>query len=80
METGEILLQKGLLDSRQLELARESQKEDERADQSAVQMGFVSEEDALKAAHETVSPGVRSLCYPCARGRLTSIITHFGSD
>jgi type II secretion system protein E len=52
METGEILLQKGLLDDRQLALARESQKEDERADQSAVQLGFVSEEDALLALGE----------------------------
>ncbi|MCA9102608.1 MAG: type II/IV secretion system protein [Planctomycetales bacterium] len=52
METGEILLQKGLLDARQLALARQSQKDDERADQSAVQLGLVSEEDALTALGE----------------------------
>jgi general secretion pathway protein E/type IV pilus assembly protein PilB len=52
METGEILLQKGLLDSRQLEVIRESQKDDERADQTAVQLGFVSEENALEAIGE----------------------------
>ena len=54
MEAGEILLKKGLLDSRQLELARQSQPEGGRLDQVAVELGFLSEEAALRALGEEV--------------------------
>ncbi len=54
MEAGEILLNKGLLDQRQLELSRGAQAEGARLDQAAVQLGFVSEEAALKALGEEV--------------------------
>jgi type II secretion system protein E len=49
MEAGEILLKKGLLDPRQLDLARRSQTDGARLDQVAVELGFVTEEAALKA-------------------------------
>ena len=49
MEAGEILLKKGLLDQRQLELSRRAQADGTRLDQVAVEMGFVTEEAALKA-------------------------------
>ena len=49
MESGEILLRKGLLNSRQLEAARSRQADGTRLDQTAVEMGFVSEEAALRA-------------------------------
>ncbi len=48
MEIGEILLNRGLLDEQQIELAR-SQTNGKRIDQVAVDMGLVSEEDALTA-------------------------------
>jgi len=54
MEAGEILLKKGLLDQRQLEMARSAQAEGTRLDQAAVSLGFVSEEAALKALAEEV--------------------------
>ncbi len=54
MEAGEILLRKGLLDQRQLELSRQAQGEGTRLDQAAVDLGFVSEEIALKALGEEV--------------------------
>jgi general secretion pathway protein E/type IV pilus assembly protein PilB len=54
METGEILLKKGLLDRRQLELARSAQAEGTRVDQAAVQLGFLTEEAALRALGEEV--------------------------
>jgi type II secretion system protein E len=54
MEAGEILLRKGLLDQRQLEMARSAQTEGTRLDQAAVSLGFVSEEAALKALAEEV--------------------------
>ena len=54
METGEILLKKGLLDRRQLDLARSSQAEGLRVDQAAVQLGFLTEEAALRALGEEV--------------------------
>ncbi len=54
MEAGEILLNKGLLDQRQLELSRGAQAEGARLDQAAVQLGFVSEEAALRALGEEV--------------------------
>ena len=48
MEIGELLLNRGLLDSQQVELAR-SQTNGRRVDQVAVDMGLISEEDALSA-------------------------------
>jgi general secretion pathway protein E len=54
MVSGQILLQKGLLDERQLRLARESQAADGRLDRAAVELGFVSEEDALSAVGEAL--------------------------
>ena len=44
MEAGEILLGKGLLDQRQLDLSRESQTDGLRLDQVAVNLGFITEE------------------------------------
>jgi len=49
MEAGEILLKKGLVDQRQLELSRRALVDGKRLDQVAVEMGFVTEEAALKA-------------------------------
>ena len=54
MEAGEILLRKGLLDSRQLELSRGAQSDGARLDQTAVQLGFITEEAALRALGEEV--------------------------
>jgi general secretion pathway protein E/type IV pilus assembly protein PilB len=53
MEAGEILLRRGLLDERQLEIARRS-NEDASLMDTAVEMGFVSEEEALRALGEEV--------------------------
>ena len=52
MEVGEILLDKQLLDPRQLEMARQSQTAGARLDQVAVEMGFVEEDAALRALAE----------------------------
>ena len=52
MEAGEILLNKGLLDTRQLAILRDSSENGARIDRAAVEMGFVSEEDALAALGE----------------------------
>jgi general secretion pathway protein E/type IV pilus assembly protein PilB len=49
MEAGEILLSKGLLDERQLRVLRENSQVGTRPDRVAVQMGFVTEEQALVA-------------------------------
>ncbi len=49
MEAGEILLSKGLLDERQLQIAREAQGNSARLDQKVVELGFVTEEQALYA-------------------------------
>ena len=54
MEAGEILLRKGLLDQRQLEVSRSSQTDGQRLDQVAVDLGFVTEEAALRALGEEV--------------------------
>ncbi|MGO8748012.1 MAG: GspE/PulE family protein [Thermoguttaceae bacterium] len=54
MEAGEILLQKGLLDQRQLEASRHAQTEGARLDQAAVGLGFLTEEQALRALGEAV--------------------------
>jgi general secretion pathway protein E/type IV pilus assembly protein PilB len=54
MEAGEILLRKGLLDERQLEVTRSSLADGARLDQMAVELGFVTEEAALRALGEEV--------------------------
>lgn len=54
MEVGEILLRKGLLDQRQLELLRSNQTNGARVEQLAVELGFLTEEDALRALAEEV--------------------------
>jgi type II secretion system protein E len=54
MDVGEMLVRKGLLDSRQLELARAAQSEGVRLDQAAVQLGFLTEETALRALAKEV--------------------------
>jgi general secretion pathway protein E/type IV pilus assembly protein PilB len=53
MEAGEILLQRGLLDVKQLELSRAGQDGASLVD-SAVEKGFVKEEEALRALAEEV--------------------------
>ena len=54
MDVGDMLLRKGFLDERQLQLARNAQTEGMRLDQAAVQLGFLSEEAALRALGEEV--------------------------
>src|SRR5262249_24052876 len=54
MEAGEVLLRKGLLDKRQLELSRQAQAETTRLVDAAVNLGFVDEEAALRALGEEV--------------------------
>lgn len=54
MEAGEILLRCGLLDQRQLEQSRTTGGDGARLVETAVQMGFVSEEEALKALGKEV--------------------------
>jgi len=54
MEAGEILLRKGLLDRRQLDLSRAAQLDGVRLDQAAVNLGFISEDVALRALGEEV--------------------------
>jgi general secretion pathway protein E/type IV pilus assembly protein PilB len=54
MDVGETLLHKGLLDARQLELARAAQTEHMRLDEAAVQLGFLTEEAVLRALGEEV--------------------------
>ncbi len=54
MEAGEILLTKGLLDARQLEMVRAARCDGSRADQVAVTMGYCTEEAALRAIGEEV--------------------------
>jgi general secretion pathway protein E/type IV pilus assembly protein PilB len=54
MEAGEILLSRGLLDERQLQIAREAQGAGGRLDQAVVQLGFVSEEEVLRALAEAL--------------------------
>jgi general secretion pathway protein E/type IV pilus assembly protein PilB len=52
MDAAEILLQRGLLDARQLELARAAQTDGQRLDQAAVGLGLITEEVALRAVAE----------------------------
>ncbi len=54
MEVSEILLKKGLLDQRQLDMVRAAQTEGVRLDQVAVNLGLVTEEAALRALGEEV--------------------------
>ena len=54
MDVGEMLLRKGLLDERQLQLARNAQTEGIRLDEAAVQLGFLTEEAALRVLGEEV--------------------------
>ena len=49
MEAGEILLKNGLLDQAQLEMSRSAQTDGGRLVDAAVELGFVTEEDALRA-------------------------------
>jgi general secretion pathway protein E/type IV pilus assembly protein PilB len=49
-----MLLRKGLLDERQLQLARNAQTEGMRLDEAAVQLGFLTEEAALRVVGEEV--------------------------
>ena len=48
MEIGEVLLQRGLIDQRQMDTARD-QANGQRLDQVLIKLGYVSEDDALKA-------------------------------
>ena len=54
MEAGEILMKRGLLDQRQVHLSRQKQTDGKRLDQAAVELGFVSEEAALRALGDAV--------------------------
>jgi general secretion pathway protein E len=54
MDAGEILVQRGLLDSQQLAQARKLLREGQRIDEAAVELGMVTEEDALRALGEEV--------------------------
>jgi type II secretory ATPase GspE/PulE/Tfp pilus assembly ATPase PilB-like protein len=54
MEAGEILLRRGLLNQRQLDQTRSAGGDGARLVETAVQMGFVSEEAALKAVGDEV--------------------------
>ena len=49
MEAGDILFKRGLLDKRQLDMSRRAQNDGTRLDQAAVDLGFLTEEDALRA-------------------------------
>ena len=49
MEAGNILLQRGLINERQLAAACAAQRDGERLDRVAVRLGYVSDEDALRA-------------------------------
>jgi len=54
MEAGEILLQRGLLDVKQLALSRVGHQDGASLVESAVEKGFVKEEEALRALAEEV--------------------------
>ena len=49
MEAGEILLRRGLLSDQQLNLSRDAQNNGSSVVDTAVEMGFVTEEQALRA-------------------------------
>jgi type II secretion system protein E len=54
MEVGDVLLKRGLLNPEQLAAVRSRQCDGARLDQVAVEMGFASEEDVLKAVGDEV--------------------------
>jgi general secretion pathway protein E len=54
MEFGAILVARGLLSPHQLEMAREAEADGKRLDHAVVEMGFVREEDALRALAEAL--------------------------
>ena len=54
MEAGEILLRSGLLDERKLQLSRDNQRNGASVLDSAVELGFVTEENALQAVGDEV--------------------------
>lgn len=54
MEAGDILVRKGLMDQQQLELARGAQTEGTRLIEAAVELGFITEDAALKAMGDEV--------------------------
>ena len=54
MEAGEILIKRGLLDERQLNETRRGQEDGQTLVAKAVQLGFVEEEDALRALGDEV--------------------------
>ena len=61
MEAGEILLRSGLLNERQLAQARAAQNNGTRLDQIAVEMGLISEDQALHAIGEEMGLDVIDL-------------------
>ena len=54
MDPGQILLERGLLDAEGIERASSALNNGERVDQAAVELGLVTEEDALRALGEEV--------------------------
>ena len=54
MDVGEILLRRGLVDDRQLERSREQQTNGSSIVDVAVELGFVSEEAALRAIADEI--------------------------
>ena len=54
MEAGEILLRSGLLDERKLQMSRDNQRNGNSVLDSAVELGFVTEENALQAVGDEV--------------------------
>jgi general secretion pathway protein E/type IV pilus assembly protein PilB len=54
MEAGDILLRRGLLDQKQLELSRRAQADGARLVDAAVELGFLREDNALRALGEEV--------------------------
>jgi general secretion pathway protein E/type IV pilus assembly protein PilB len=54
MEAGEILRKRGLLDHRQVEMSRSAQSEGTQVHEAAVGLGFITEEQALRALGEEV--------------------------
>ena len=54
MEAGEILLRRGLLDALQLQTSRDSRTNGASVIDCAIEMGYVSEDDALKAIGEEI--------------------------
>ncbi|MEK6235992.1 MAG: type II/IV secretion system protein, partial [Planctomycetales bacterium] len=54
MDAGEILQSRGLLTTQQLDASRSAQSDGARVDHVAIEMGFVTAEDALKALGDEV--------------------------